>query len=69
MYEKLPSFYVSNVHERNRSVDALAKFRQLAGNVRQQEGRLAFNVMKPEDKRYLARCLAELCQPPPYVSG
>ena len=67
VYEKLRSFYVSKVHENSLKGEALARFRQLAGNVRQQQGRQAFKVMEADEKRALTRRWAELCEPPAYI--
>ena len=67
VYEKVRSFYVRKVHENSLKGEALASFRELAGNVRQQQGRQAFKVMGADEKRAITRRWAELCEPPPYI--
>ena len=67
VYEKLRSFYVSKVHENSLKGEALATFRQSAGNVRQQQGRQEFKVMEADEKRFLTRRWAELCDPPAHI--
>ena len=67
VYEKLRSFYVSKVYENNLKGAARDECMQLAGSVRQQQGRQAFKAMDADQKRFLARRWIELCQPPAYV--
>ena len=67
VYEKVRSFYVRRVHENSLKGEALARFTELAGNVRQQQGRQAFKEMGADEKRAITRRWADLCGPPAYI--
>ena len=67
VYEKVRSFYVSKVYENNLKGEARDECMQLAGSVRQQQGRQAFKAMDADQKRFVTRRWIELCEPPPYV--
>ena len=67
VYEKLRSFYVSKIHEKSLNGEAVAKFRELAGHARQQQGRQAFKVMETDQKRFITLGWIQLSGPPVYI--